>query len=135
MILVPIPPSQIESVRAVVVPFLDGIADRIGVDSTVLWSELIAGDTQAHVVWDETTDEAKALIGTRIFLRGDRRIGELCWATGSDRGAWFDLIDDLETYLREHQHCVALKAICRPGWKKPLQAKGFRLTHLVMEKN
>jgi hypothetical protein len=41
----------------------------------------------------------------------------------------------LETYLREHQGCKAIKAIARPGWSKHLKSNGYRETHACSRRN
>lgn len=135
MILVPIPTPDVGKAAPIIDTFLPSIARRGRVPVAMLWDELRNGETQAHVVWDAKNKQAAALIGTRIVLRGERRLGELSWCTGAARGQWFELITQLETYMRDHLQCEGIKAVCRPGWSKELKGKGYRLTHLIMEKD
>lgn len=132
--LVPIPPDYLEGSRPLWFPYLASIAERSGNDVNEKIRMLCAGEAQAFLIWDDEANRARAFIGVRYAGRGPDRIGELIWLMGENRAAWVHLFGDLEKYLREHQGCVALKAIARPGWSKHLKASGYRLTHVVMEK-
>lgn len=135
MKLVSIPTADVGKAGPLIDLFLPSIARRGRVPVDQLRAELLTGETQAHIVWNPESQQAVALIGTRIILRGERRLGELSWCTGQGRHDWFDLITQLETYMRDCLGCEGIKAVCRPGWSKQLKAKGYRLTHLIMEKD
>jgi hypothetical protein len=132
--LVPIPPDHLEGSRPLWFPYLASIAERSGNDIAEMVRMLSAGEAQAFLVWDGEGKRAHAFLGVRYAARGHDRIGELIWLTGENRAAWVHLFGELETYLREHQGCVAIKAIARPGWSKHLKSSGYRLTHCVMER-
>jgi hypothetical protein len=82
-----------------------------------------------------------ALMGVSI-VKGDddERIAELVWMTGRRRDTWTHLIEDLETYLRDHLQCVMVRAIARPGWRRFLVQHGYKQVredpdkHIVLEK-
>jgi hypothetical protein len=91
-------------------------------------------EVQLHLAWDPDEKRAHALAGTRIILAGDTRRGELIWTTGLNRARWLPLLADLETYHRDRLGCAGMTAVCRPGWRRDLRARGYRVTHLVMDK-
>jgi len=132
--LVPIPPDCLEETRNTWARFVYAIAERSRNDPLEMERMLFAGEAQAFLVWDPDIGKPIAFLGVRYMRRADGRVGELIWLMGENRKAWTHLITELETYLREHQHCVAIKAIARPGWAKVLKAHGYRLTHQVTEK-
>lgn len=137
MILLPVPTTREHLERSARhwLPFVESIAERAREPVTVLIDDVMSGRVQVHLVWNEDAKEAKALAGVRIVMRGSDRIAELIWCTGEGMADWADLVSDIERYCKEHLNCAGIKAICRPGWKKTLAPKGYRLTHLVMEKD
>lgn len=132
--LVPIPPDCLEGSRGYWQPYILSISERSKTDPVEKERMLFAGEAQAFIVWDDEHKKPQAFIGVRYAARGQERIGELVWLMGENRAAWVHLFAGLETYLREQQGCVAVKAIARPGWSRHLKSSGYRLTHLVMEK-
>lgn len=132
--LVPIPPDFLEGSRDIWFPYLAAISERSGDDVEAMEGMLTRGEAQAFIVWSPDRNKAQAFLGVRYVLSGQRRVAELIWLTGEDRKAWVHLFAELETYLREQQGCVLLKAIARRGWEGHLKASGFRQTHVVFEK-
>jgi hypothetical protein len=94
----------------------------------------MSGETEIHLAWDHDERKAHALAGTQIVLRGEDRVGVIRWLTGAKRDLWLPLFAELENYMRERHGVVGMKTDARPGWKKTLQSNGYRLTHIVMEK-
>jgi len=132
--LVPIPPDCLEGTRGYWVPYILSISERDGCDPAEKERMLLAGEAQAFIVWDDEGKKPQAFLGVRYVARGTDRIGELIWLVGENRAAWVHLFAELETYLREQQGCVGVKAIARRGWSKHLKSSGYRETHVVMEK-
>lgn len=132
--LVPIPPDYLEGSRAYWARFVFAIAERGRLDPLEMERMLFVGEAQAFLVWDDETKKPQAFLGVRYTRRADGRIAELIWLTGENRRAWLHLIGVLETYLREHQNCIGIKSIARPGWTKLLKESGYRITHVVCEK-
>jgi hypothetical protein len=132
--LVPIPLDCLEGTAGYWQPYILAIAERSRNDPDAMTQMLLAGEAQAFLIWEVDTRKTQAFLGVRYAARGQTRIGELIWLMGENRAAWAHLFAELETYLREHQGCKAIKAIARPGWSKHLKSNGYRLTHQVMEK-
>jgi hypothetical protein len=115
-------------------PFLPAIAKR----SKEPLRDLIAKVAQKHVqpilIWDDQINLPVALLGVAYHNRGDDLIGEIVWTTGTGREQWQDLLSELERYLKDHIGCAIIRPVCRPGWKKFLQARGYHETHVTLEK-
>jgi hypothetical protein len=114
--------------------FLPGVAKRSRDTVAVLLDEVLRGQTQIHLIVN-ADDEAVALVGTQLTQSSQGMVGNLVWLTGTGHRDWDGLFPELERYLKEHLGCVAIRAECRPGWSKHLKAHGYRLTHVVMEKD
>jgi len=114
-------------------PLLAGISRRSKESIEQLIDRVISGHTQIALVWDG--ERAHALIGMQYVKRADDLIGEVVWLTGSGMKEWTHLLPQMESYLREHMQCKAIRPICRPGWSRLiLDEQGYKVTHLVMEK-
>lgn len=133
--LVPIPLDALDGTAGTWLPFLEAIAKRTRGHVAHLIEMVRSGEVQLHIAWDAEDKTAKALAGTRIVLRGDDRIGEFVWMSGSGRQHWLPLFDDLERYHRDHLGCAGFRAIARPGWSPFLKSKGYRVTHVTLEKD
>ena len=132
--LVPIPPDCLDGSREFWFPYLILISERDKCDPAEKERMLRATEAQAFLVWDDEARKPQAFLGVRYVLRGKDRVGELIWLMGENRARWAHLFGELETFLREHQGCKAIKAIARPGWTKHLKSHGYRETHCVFEK-
>ena len=135
LILASLPSSAVEETAPIWLPFVEQIAKRNGEHLDRLIHQIMSDEVQLHLAWDPGARVAHALAGTRIILCGDKRRGELIWTTGLARGRWLPLLADLETYHRDQLGCAGMTAVCRPGWRRDLRAQGYRVTHLIMEKD
>lgn len=135
LVLVPVPLDCVAGTKGFWLPFVESIAEhsRSSVDELV--NDVETGRVQVHLAWNPETKIAHALAGVEIVKYADTFVAVVIWATGSGRENWFPLLDEIERCHKEHQNCAAMKVICRPGWKRALQDKGYRMTHLVMEKD
>lgn len=131
---VPIPPGDVAVMEHVWLPFVEKIAERGGESVSQLAKPIEQGLIGLAVAWDSEAKKALALMGFQTRPRGYDLVGEIIWLTGSDMGLWLSLYDDMERFFREHLGCAALRPICRPGWSKILKSKGYRMTHVVMER-
>jgi len=113
-------------------PFLPAIA-RAGKQSLdEVLEEVISGRVQIGIIWNG--EKALALIGLQTRRRGDQTVGEIVWASGPGMTEWRELLPAVEQYLKEHFKCDICKPICRPGWQKFLKTRGYRTTHVMMER-
>jgi hypothetical protein len=113
--------------------FLPMIAARTKEPIAELIRAVMTKEMRLALVWDEATEEAKALIGVRLHYRGDDLIAELLWTAGHGRQQWQHLLSELENLLRDAgvKEC---RPLCRPGWSRLLKQHGYKLTHVQMEK-
>jgi len=114
-------------------PFLPKIARRTKEPIAVLFRQVMAKEMRLAMVWDDATDEAKALLGVRLHYREKDLIADWLWMAGHGRQQWQHLLPDLENLLRE-AGVNELRPLCRPGWSRLLKQHGYRLTHVQMEK-
>lgn len=135
LVIVPLPLSHLEGTESVWRPYVESIAKRGRWKIDVMLQNIASGEVHLILVWDAQHKSARALCGVRRILRADGLVGEMVWMTGIGRTEWTGLLPQLENYMREHQECIGMTAVCRPGWSRTLKAQGYRLTHLVMEKD
>jgi hypothetical protein len=139
--LVPIPttPAYLNATFELWSPFLPQIAARSPWSVEELLAKIARHEVQPVLILGDK--QPLALLGISI-CDGDNGTldAELVWLTGKRRHEWQHLIIEVERYLREHMHCVKCRPICRPGWRKFLEANGYTLIrtdadgHIAMEK-
>lgn len=134
LVLVPVPLDHLEGTAHLWRPYILSIAERSKNDPEAMTAMLYRGEAQAFLVWEPELQKTFAFLGVQYVARGADRVGQLIWLMGENRAAWAHLFGELETYLRDHEGCKAIKAIARPGWSKHLKLNGYRETHVVMEK-
>lgn len=136
MKLLPIPtdPKYLQATAPHWYPFLERIAQRSGEPVNDLLDQIGRLVVQPILAWDDEKNEATALSGIRRCFVGDSLMGDLVWMTGGNRETWQHLLDDLEHYLKE-DGCIKCRAACRPGWSRFLKQRGYKMTHIFMEKN
>lgn len=132
MQLVHVPHGLIDEAAPLWGPFLFLIEGRAHASADELASEIRDDLVQVHFVMNGSRRPV-ALIGTQIEEAYGRKTGIILWCAGAGCVEWFDLIADLEQWFTD-QGCIRVKTACRPGWKRPLAATGYAMTHIVMEK-
>ena len=135
LVHVPLAYGELEGTAPIWMPFLERIARRSRNSIAELAGQVARGEIALHLAWDAEAKQALALAGCRVFLRGGKRVAELVWCTGAGRHLWLPLLDDIERYHREHLGCVGMNAVARRGWLRELKRRGYRPTHIVMEKS
>jgi hypothetical protein len=112
-------------------PFLKDISRRSKEPVKDLYFQIRRFDVQIVLAIDD--NKTVAIAGLRRWMRGSDMIGEIVWATGKGMKQWQHLVDDIEKYLKE-TGSVECRPICRLGWSRMLKARGYRPTHMIMEK-
>lgn len=135
LVLVPIPFDQVQGTANVWLPFVEKIARRTRCSVDELSGMILSGDVHIHLAWEPTAKRAHALAGSQLYWRGGQKVGELIWCTGDGRKHWLPLLDDLEKHHREILGCVGMNAKARFGWMRDLKDRGYRATHVLMEKD
>ena len=134
MQLLPVPARQVEPLR----PIWEHFARKIAEAGEQTADEVIADITELRLIvllaWDGAA--ARAMAGVEIERDGKgRKVCHVRWCTGYEKDTWFDLIDQIHEWARDHLGCTRMRATARFGWKKALKAKGYRLSHIVMERD
>ena len=81
-------------------------------------------------------DDAGALrvmLLTRLLPYPRLTACELIACVGDDRGAWERLLDDIEAWAKANGAAL-MQPIARPGWERVLAPRGYRKTHVMLEK-
>lgn len=133
--LVPVPTAATNDLIPIWLPFIERIAERGRMSVKLLEDQVASGEVSLCIAWDAEQKRPKALAGIRVIERGAANVAEIVWLTGSDKDVWLPLFDDLEMFCRDHLGCPHMKATARPGWKKLLEQRGYRMTHVVMERD
>ncbi len=99
---------------------------------------LIAGPMQLWLAIDDETvggraGAIKALAISEIASYPRIKVCKLLACTGEDAGRWIELVQSIEAWARS-QGCGAMEPICRPGWERHLKPRGYKRTHVILEK-
>lgn len=133
MQLLPIPLSD-EAINAAAplwLPFLPRIAKRSHESIADLMRQIARREVRLVLVMDD--DKPVALVGVSIRVMNSKSYGDMIWLAGFNREQWQDLLPEFEQLLRD-AGCVICRPICRPGWSRLLKSRGYKLTHVMMEK-
>jgi hypothetical protein len=133
--LLPVPTVNARETRVLWMPYLVEISTRGQTSLDEMERMVLSGEAQVHLAWDMEANAARALAGTVIepLPRGGL-VCHLVWCTGDRMAEWVDLVDDIAKWAKDHIGCVAMKATARPGWSKFLRPKGYRISHVVLER-
>lgn len=86
-------------------------------------------------LWLARQDEGEiaAIAITEICAYPRLAVCKLLACTGDDAPHWIELLAEIEAWAKA-QGCAVMEPICRPGWERHLKPKGYRKTHVVLEK-
>lgn len=134
MQLVPVPLDYVEKTAHHWKHHLGGISEGTGFPPEEHMAEILRGEVVPLTAWDGT--RTVALAGARIEVNGNGgKVCHIVWCTGKEPGLWFDLVDQIEAWARDHMGCVGMKATARLGWSKLMKAKGYSASHIVLDKD
>jgi hypothetical protein len=71
---------------------------------------------------------------TRIATYPRLTVCELLACVGDDRVGWEHLLDAIEHWAKA-RGCALVQPIARPGWERVLKERGYRKTHVMLEKD
>jgi len=63
-----------------------------------------------------------------------RRVCRVLACTGEKTSEWLDKLAEIEAWARRCG-CTAIEPVARPGWERKLKSRGYRKTHVVLEKS
>lgn len=130
-----IPPQNLPNVMALVYPKIDAatsysVGKYTGNDVV---KKIASGHMQLWAAYDEDADVVSGVAITEIAVYPQRRICRFLCATGENMSEWVDFIDDIEKW-GESMGCDGFQAECRPGWERVLKDKGYRKSHVILNK-
>jgi hypothetical protein len=133
--LVLIPPTNLPNVLSLVYPKIDAataysVGKYRGSDVVV---KIAAGEMQLWAIVDEDADEIRGIAITEIAVYPQRKILRFLCATGEEFREWIDLIDEIEQWGAD-MGCSGFQAECRPGWERSLKERGYRKSHVILNK-
>lgn len=135
MRLLPLTPQEAADLLPLWEPYVVSIADRCGLQASGFIRDIVRGEDVLHLIYDDARNDIRAVVITTF--RNDQHGRKHCHApycTGSGVGEWFDLLDDLEDWARLNG-AASLKTTARPGWSRLMKPKGYRVTHVTLEKD
>lgn len=114
--------------------YMESIAGRSGRGTVKdLIDSIIAEECRLFGAVNYDNGEIKGVMLVRVIQYPLKRILELIACSGEDSALWVNLIDQVEDWGRENG-CDAVEPICRPGWEKFLATRGYKKTHVILEK-
>ena len=116
-------------------PFVEMVADEGLQTAETMAADVLSGRVLVCLAWNADANLAQGMAG--IELRQDAAGNTICdiiWCVGHDMPEWFNLLDEIETWAKDHLGCTRIRAIHRTGWAKLLKGKGYRETHRISEK-
>jgi hypothetical protein len=136
MLLVHVPAGDLTEIHwsePAFMPLIEHIADLMKCDRLEIIRQIIEHETQLHIVSDEK--RLRAVILTQLLLRhgGDGTNCRVMAIAGDDMAGWLHLLPDLEAWAKA-QGCKIMEPLARPGWRKLLKPYGYRMTHVLLEK-
>lgn len=130
--LVPIPIPHLGATMAQWVPFVASIAKEQRCFIEQRLGEIFKGEVAPLLIMDG--DKPKALILYMIIQRGPDKIFRYQAFGGEDWEKCFELNDTVEKWARE-AGCAGMAAMTRPAWAPQFKKWGYRLTHVLYEKD
>src|SRR3954447_13482702 len=75
----------------------------------------------------------RVMLITRLLPYPRLTVCELLACVGDDREAWEPLLEDIERWAKANGAAL-MQPIARPGWERVLAKRGYRKTHVMLEK-
>lgn len=75
----------------------------------------------------------RVMLITRLLPYPRLTACELLACVGDDRAAWETLLEDIERWAKA-SGATLMQPIARPGWERVLTKRGYRKTHVMLEK-
>lgn len=78
-------------------------------------------------------DVIRVMLLTRLLPYPRLLACEVLACVGDDRETWEPLLEHVEAWARSHG-AQLMQPIARPGWERVLAKRGYRKTHVMLEK-
>lgn len=130
-----VPPEAISPLWPVLRPrILSGVERSNGRLSEHAALELLSsGRWQCWGAFEDRDNRAVLVTEIIVYPSGSKGLNGII-AAGEDRGGWQDMaIDTLERFARA-EGCILFEMWARMGWEPLMKSKGFKRTHVLLEK-
>lgn len=94
---------------------------------------IASGAMQLWLAYDDENEKLEGLAITEIAQYPQRKICRFICATGENYERWFHHMEEMEKWGIS-MGCDGFQAECRAGWQRPLKDQGYRLSHIIMNK-
>ena len=134
MRLILIPSEKAREVWPMIIRWLEPAIDRSGGLSSAdaLLDNIVAGNNQLWVLWDEKEDTTCAAGVTQILTYPTGiKVADIVSFGGRERKKWLHLFSEVEAWAMQ-QGCDRIRIITRKGWARDL--KDYKMTSVVLEK-
>ena len=78
--------------------------------------------------------EICALAVTELVNYPQRRVCRVLIVTGEDRERWIGYSETISAWAKA-SGCRGIEALARPGWRRTMEALGWQMTHIFLEKD
>lgn len=128
-------PEEIDRIWSLVEDLIQSACDRAGgfADAEHIRQILKNARMQLWVVWDVENQKVLCVCVTELREYPKYRICDIKITVGRGMKTWFHFIDHIMEWAKK-QGCKKMEVFARPGWKKILESRGFKQTHVQIEK-
>lgn len=139
MLLYLIPPSELINVWASISHLIDRMAlsSKGKFLSSDIIKAIVGNEFQLWIATNEAGEPKSICIG-RIVDFPQKRVYEPIAVTADELpehlGAWVDMWEIIESWAKA-QGCTLMQPLGRPAFEKILKGKGYRKTHVLLEKD
>ena len=130
-LLVDVPPRDIPIVRPMVAHWIEEAQrDSIYATADDVWASIENGAAQLWLAW---SDKPEAVCVTQLEVTPKGKYCRIWIMVGQNMETWVDLMPGLEAWAKR-EGCKMMRHEARPGWSKILKQYGYRMPHVVLEK-
>jgi hypothetical protein len=129
--LVDVPVSDIPIVRPLVEHWIEE-AQRDSAYATTadVWAAIKTGAAQLWLAW---SDKPEAVCVTQLEITSKGKFCRIWIMVGQNMETWVGLMPELEAWAKR-EGCMMMRHEARPGWSKALKQYGYKMPHVVLEK-
>ena len=84
-------------------------------------------------MWLAWTDKAESVCVTQLENTSKGKHCHIWIMVGHNMETWVDLMPELEAWAKR-EGCNMMRHEARPGWSKILKQYGYRMPHVILEK-
>jgi len=126
--------DQVEKVWPLAKPYVEKACETNGgFNAEHILEFLQSGLMQLWMAVDGKTNQVICVCVTEIREYPNFKVCDLRITTGEQFERWFNYMDQICEWARK-EGCKKMEIFARPGWERILKHKGFRKTHVQIER-